>query len=458
IPQSLIDSGDDNVLLDFILDQLVNPEDFISKVKKLYNSTEEDLDMLLFKDGRIFERYSAPLIMSDTSIGRVWSFRDITEHKHAEGSLQKERLLLRTVIDNIPDSIYCKDIAGRKTLANVTELSYSGVKTEKEILGKTDFDFYPKELAEGFFSDDQLVIQSGQPILNREEYLLDEKGEKQWLLTSKIPLKDEKGIILGLVGIGRNITARKCAELIIQQQNNQLLELNATKDKFFSIIAHDLRSPFQGFLAMTEMMTENIDEFSPEELVKFITEMNQSAQNLYKLLQNLLDWAQLKKGSFSFTPEEFSLSKIVSENSEQINKRAIQKGITIINEVPQEQKVFADERMTNSILGNLLSNAVKFTRKEGTVTIKAKTISNGMVEIAVQDTGVGISERVVNKLFKIDEKVGSKGTEGELSTGLGLLLCKEFVEKHGGKIWVESEEGKGSSFYFTISKGEGSNL
>ncbi|MDP3148538.1 MAG: CHASE domain-containing protein [Ignavibacteria bacterium] len=249
-------------------------------------------------------------------------------------------------------------------------------------------------------------------------------------------------------------TERKREELIIQQQNDQLQELNATKDKFFSIIAHDLRSPFQGFLSMTEMMVENIGDFSEEELVKYLGELNKSTQNLYKLLQNLLDWAQLKKGSFDFTPKEFSLSATVSACIEHINKRAIQKGITIITEVAEDQKVFVDERMINSIFGNLLSNAVKFTRSEGKVTVKANNLSNGMVEISVEDSGVGMSERTLNKLFKIDEKVGSKGTDGELSTGLGLLLCKEFIEKHSGKIWVESEEGKGSTFNFTLPGNE----
>jgi len=293
-----------------------------------------------------------------------------------------------------------------------------------------------------------------------EEYQLDlelartNDGTTRWVTAHGEVKYDDKGQIVGLRGTSHDITERKEAELIIQQQNNQLQELNATKDKFFSIIAHDLRSPFQGFLGMTEMMLENIGEFTTEELVKFIGEINQSAQNLYKLLQNLLDWAQLKKGSFSFTPEEFSLSTIVSENIEQINKRVLQKGITLINKVPEEQKVFVDGRMVNSILGNLLSNAVKFTRKEGEVTIKSKTINNNnMLEISVADTGIGMSDSFIKKLFKIDEKVGRKGTEGEPSSGLGLLLCKEFVEKHGGKIWVESEEEKGSTFYFTLPVG-----
>lgn len=537
-------------------------------------SPERTIGVLVLQHYEEMNIYSERDIHFLSSVGSQIAL--VIERKRAEEELINERLLLRTVIDNIPDSIYCKDLNGRKTLANITELRYSGAKSEKEILGKTDFDFYPKELAEGFFADDQLVVQTGNPVLNREEFVLDEFGQRQWLLTSKLPLKDEKGSIVGIVGIGHNITSRKQAEealrenevklnvilqstadgilavdssgkviktnerfaqlwripqyildsgddnmllgfileqLIdsaefltkvkklynskekdldhlyfkdgriferysaplvmsgsslgrvwsfrditetkraeeeIKKQNEQLLKINAEKDKFFSIIAHDLRSPFQGFLVLTEMLTENINEFSIEEIGKYLGELNKSTQNIYKLLQNLLDWAQLKKGSFDFTPAEFSLSTVVSTNIEQINKRAIQKGITIINEVPEDQKVFVDERMINSILGNLLSNAVKFTNSEGKIAIKAKTIDNGMVEIAIEDTGVGMTERTLNRLFKIDEKVGRKGTDGELSTGLGLLLSKEFVEKHNGKIWAESEEGKGSCFMFTI--------
>ena len=496
--------------------------------------------------------------------------------KNAEEKLHNERLLLRTVIDNIPDLIYCKDIACRKILANSNDLRYLGAKSEKEIFGKTDFDYYPKEIAEGFFADDQLVIQKDQPVLNREEYLFDEKGQKQWLLTSKLPLKDEKGNIVGLVGIGRNITQRKLveeelkaseiklnvilestadgilavdskgkviktnkrfaelwripqfiidseddnslldfileqlihpdefiskvkllynstdedsdvihfkdgrvferysmplmmndssigrvwsflditeqkhAEEEISKRNEELLKINFEKDKFFSIIAHDLKSPFLGLLGISEIMATKEENLSKDELIEYSKEMNRSVSNIFKLIENLLEWAQMQRGTISFSPGELNLFDIVSQNIEIINQRAEQKGITIVNEVKESEKVFADDKMVDTILRNLLTNAVKFTRREGKVNIRAKKTNSNMVEISVSDTGVGISEKDVKKLFKMEEKVGSTGTEGELSTGLGLLLCKEFVDKNGGRIWAESEEGKGSTFYFTL--------
>jgi PAS domain S-box-containing protein len=381
---------------------------------------------------------------------------DVTDRKLAEKNLQKERLLFRTVIDNIPDSIYCKDTAGRKTLANVTELRFSGATTEVEILGKTDFDIYPKNLAEGFYADDQLVIQKGQPVINREEFLFDDKGQKQWLMTSKIPLKDNDGNIIGIVGIGHNITDRKNAEEEIKKRNDELSKINAEKDKFFSIIAHDLKSPFLGLLGLSKIMATEDENLSKDEFIAFGKEMNESASNIFKLIENLLEWAQMQKGALNFTPQEIYLNVIVSQNMNIIKQRAEQKGIVISREVPESLKVTADDKMLNTVLRNLLFNAVKFTTRGGNINVRAKTKDNHNIEISVSDTGVGMSEKDAKRMFKMDEKVSSKGTEGEPSTGLGLLLCKEYVEKHGGKIWVESEEGKGSTFYFTIPAGSDS--
>jgi signal transduction histidine kinase len=158
----------------------------------------------------------------------------------------------------------------------------------------------------------------------------------------------------------------------------------------------------------------------------------------------------MQKGEISFAPRELNLSGIALQNIGLINQRAIQKGIIIKNEISAAEKVYADEQMINAIFRNLLSNAVKFTRRDGIVIVSAKKIDNEMVEISVSDSGVGISESNIKKLFKIEEKVSSKGTEGELSTGLGLFMCKEFVEKHSGQMWVESKQGIGSTFYFTI--------
>ena len=256
-----------------------------------------------------------------------------------------------------------------------------------------------------------------------------------------------------------DITERKHLEDEISRTNVELQRINAEKDKFFSIIAHDLRSPFTGLLGLTELMTAKDKMLSIEEFVQMSHLLRESVVNVYQLLENLLEWAMVQKNMVDFTPKELRLSDVFSRSIKSIDERARQKAITIfracpdsIGESTEVENIFADEKMISTVIRNLLTNAVKFTGKGGTVTIGAKETEAGMVEISVTDTGIGIHKDVIDKLFIVGEKVGTTGTENEPSTGLGLILCKEFVEKHGGKIWVESRDGIGSTFYFTVPK------
>ena len=260
----------------------------------------------------------------------------------------------------------------------------------------------------------------------------------------------EMSFLRSAADVFSGIIIRKHAENEIKSKNQQLQKTNSEKDKFFSIIAHDLRSPFSGFLNLTELMAEGSEDFSKVELTDFSKALHDSASTVYKLLENLLEWAQMQKGTISFAPGELSLAEVVSFGIDTINQRALQKGITLINEIPETQQVYADEKMINTVLRNFLSNAVKFTKRDGRIVVRSKKIDAEMIQISVQDTGVGMAEKDVNRLFKMEEKVSSKGTDGEPSTGLGLLLCKEFVEKNGGKVWAESTKGEGSIFYFTV--------
>jgi diguanylate cyclase (GGDEF)-like protein/PAS domain S-box-containing protein len=212
IPQAVMDSKDDSILLHTILDQLNDPQGFLKYVQELYKSKGESFDTLNFKDGRVFERLSRPLMQGEEIRGRVWSFRDVTESKALEEKLGKERILLRTLIDNIPDRIYVMDAQGRKVISNQADWQASGGKTEDDVIGKTDLDTYPLELAKKFWADNMDVIDSGISILNREEPGLDFQGNPVYILSSKVPLHDSQGNIAGLVGVGRDITERKEAE------------------------------------------------------------------------------------------------------------------------------------------------------------------------------------------------------------------------------------------------------
>jgi len=193
-------------------------------------------------------------------------------------------------------------------------------------------------------------------------------------------------------------------------------------------------------LGLTEIMVKDISNFSQEELLEISKEINKSPHNLFKLLNNLLDWARMQQGTVTFHPAEIILSDLILQNIDLVAMRAEQKKIELIVEIPKNYKVYADEAMLNSIIRNFISNAVKFTKPNGKIKVSAKKTESNTMEISVTDSGIGIPELLAKNLFKIDEKVKRKGTDGEESTGLGLLLCKEFVGKNGGTIWVESEE------------------
>jgi len=236
----------------------------------------------------------------------------------------------------------------------------------------------------------------------------------------------------------------------LQAQSKELKELNATKDKFFSIIAHDLRGPLGGFMGLSEMMADERQAFEPDEMKEMIVDLSHSARNIYNLLENLLEWSQMQRGGTAFNPQMVSLKEAVSECLKLVVESANKKDIHIEADISKEHSVYADINMLHTVIRNLLSNAVKFTQRGGVVSIFSGIAENKSAVIGVKDTGIGMNSEMVSNLFRINVNSSRPGTEGENSTGLGLLLCKEFVEKHGGELWVESEPNKGSVFYFTI--------
>jgi len=279
-----------------------------------------------------------------------------------------------------------------------------------------------------------------------------------WFSLSVKPLMDKKGSITGSMHIARDITERKRKEEEIELKNEELIKLNAEKDKFFSIIAHDLRSPFQGFLGLTELMTEELPSMSQDEIQEMNVMMKDSASNLFRLLENLLEWARMQRGITTFHPRSILLKPATIENMATVQESANKKEIGISCKIPEDLVVFGDENMLGCMIRNLASNAVKFTLTGGKVTIAAKPISNGRIEISIKDTGIGMSKEMIDNLFRLDINTSRKGTAGEPSTGLGLIICKDFIEKHGSKLRIESEEEKGTTFYFTLPGQKGETL
>jgi signal transduction histidine kinase len=264
-----------------------------------------------------------------------------------------------------------------------------------------------------------------------------------------IVVRSNTGNPLRMIGTNWDITQQKKTEAEIKQRNDELRELNATKDKFFSIIAHDLKSPFNAIMGFSELLIEQIKENDYTGIEKYAGIILQSSERAVELLMNLMDWSRSQTGRMEFIPEYFELVGFINETASLLSDIAAQKGITIKKELPHNLPVFADQAMINTVLRNLISNAIKFTRQGGMITIAA-TEKPDLLMVSVSDNGVGIPKAMIDKLFRIDENYTTTGTNNERGTGLGLILCKEFIEKHGGKIWVESEEGLGSTFYFTI--------
>jgi len=253
-------------------------------------------------------------------------------------------------------------------------------------------------------------------------------------------IKTETGDI---VLVGYDITE-------IKENQQKLKELIAEKDKFFSIIAHDLRSPISGFLGLTQLMGEESQDLSIEDIRRISLVMKESATNLYGFLENLLEWSRLQRGITTYNPKIIFLRPKIEENIKSLANQAKKKGIEVVINVPGDIVVSADEYMLGSTIRNLFYNSVKFTQKSGIITISAESAISSFVVISIKDTGIGMDRNILDKLFRIDEQTNREGTDGEPSTGLGLIICKDFVEKQRGKIWVESKEGEGSIFSFTI--------
>jgi len=252
-----------------------------------------------------------------------------------------------------------------------------------------------------------------------------------------------------ILGVTRDITERKQFEFRLLEQAQILNELNATKDKFFSIIAHDLKNPIKSILGFSELLIEDAKEVENKSISSYANILYSSAKHTAELLEKLLEWAKTQQNSFPFSPDEGAINDLITEEINILRPIADHKNIKLVDATVDQIVVTADRKMIGTVIRNLISNAIKFTKKDGSIIIEA-FLQHESAVLSVSDTGIGMSKEDQAKLFHIVDGFTTKGTEDEKGTGLGLVLCKEFIEKHGGKIWVNSEIGKGSQFSFSI--------
>jgi len=277
-------------------------------------------------------------------------------------------------------------------------------------------------------------------------------GEDIPVSISATVLKNTHGENEGAIYVARDIRQQKEAERKIKEYVEQLKQLNASKDKFFSIIAHDLRNPFTAVLGLSDILAKDAHELNPDQIKEFSSGLYSQSKAIFDLLENLLEWSRIQTGRMEYDPENINLCEFVKELMGVFGSLVSQKKIELNINCDPGIRVFADENMLSTVFRNLTSNAIKFTNEAGSIFIDVKEFDDKFVEVSVKDTGIGISLDDREKLFKIDEHLSTKGTNNEEGTGLGLILCKDLVIKNGGKINLESEEGKGTTFKFTIPK------
>ena len=301
----------------------------------------------------------------------------------------------------------------------------------------------------------------------RHSIELFEPKMNRYLHISTTPVFDSKNILLGSLHIARDITTQKESEAALKEYNNELKELNFNKDKFFSIVAHDLRSPFQGMLGFTDLILEEIDTLTKAEIKDYVQKVHDSSYSTFTLLENLLNWSRLQTGRMQNKPVDLVLFDDVNAIMSLLESNALNKNIHFVNNLQPTHQVSADQHMVHSILLNLTTNAIKFSFPGGKVKFDAKVVDmcedhsehgclddRNCLEISISDTGVGMSADVLDKLFAADSHFSLAGTANEQGAGLGLILVKEMTEKLGGKLTVTSELNKGSVFSFTLPLAE----
>jgi PAS domain S-box-containing protein len=324
--------------------------------------------------------------------------------------------------------------------------------------------FYNKET-------DEIIGQTGAKIWGNENYENKIKPHIDECLTGKhvffqyegempnstfkileinyYPHRKSSNIIDGVISTAKDITEQKKAEQALKESEARLKELNVTKDKLFSIIGHDLKGPLNNIIGFSELIEEAYDNYSSEEIRKYNKLIYQLSQDISSLLENLLTWSRSQRNKITVSPQNTGLYFIVEKCFSLLEQNALQKQIRLKNNVPPEALIYADEEMITTVMRNLISNAIKFTNRGGTISAVAKP-SKKMIITEISDTGIGIPKEKAQKLFQPNENQPGMGTEGEKGTGLGLIICKDLVEKNGGEIWVESEPEQGSVFFFSL--------
>ncbi len=354
--------------------------------------------------------------------------------------LKKISSFLQTLIDSIPNPIYYKDENGAYLGCNLAFSKFFNL-SKSDVIGKKVTDIAQQDKITEYYDVDMDILKK-QKNISQEGNIKDAKGETHDVVIFKAPFTHPSSQEKGLIGIILDVTEQKNIE-------SQLRDANATKDRFFSIIAHDLKNPFHTLMGLSSILLENYIDFDEKKVKMLLENINSVSKNTYNLLVTLLEWSRSQAGKIEYKPINIDISLYAIESISTLEQMASEKQISIINNITEKLIVYADSNMLHTIIRNLITNAIKFTNSGDKIELSS-VIKDNFVEISIIDNGVGISENDLRNMFKIDSKVQYRGTEDEAGSGLGLLLCKDFIEANKGRIWVESSLGNGSTFTFTL--------
>jgi len=406
---------------------------------------------IICKNGEI-KWVSDTVIPKYNSNGELISYdgiiTDITERKMAEHALKESEEKFRMMVMNNPDLTIFQDELGKTIYINQQAMKVLGHKPET-FLGTSFPDFIHQQDSENLFKILE-EVKNGKSIENYEYRIFTEKGETNYLSHNAKPVIVNNKF-LGVVSSIRNITEQKKFEVALKESEEWYKSLNEVKDKFFSIIAHDLTGPYSNVLRLLSLLQKNLNKYPLSKIEQFVNNIYLSTENAFLLLQSLLLWAKSQRGLLPFNPEEINLKELFKFKIDFFKESANQKKIKIQSDIPENMIVIADSNMLKLILQNLISNAIKFTNENGIIKLQAIETSDNVL-ISIVDNGIGMDSDTLDKLFKLDSNLTTTGTAGEQGTGLGLILCKEFVDKHSGQITAKSQLGNGSEFSFILPK------
>lgn len=413
--------------------------------RALNNEAFSFIDEIKLKHTSIYiEVFMNPIVVKGKVSGALFFGKDITHRKQDENALKKSQYLLTEAQKIGKMGGWCYDVQTKTMTFTDTIFEIYGKKIMKADEGLLNYHEEDRDLVWNAFSE---AISKQKPY-DLEVRFINAQGKQLYVRTIGKPVI-KNGKVDKVYGTLMDITKQKKTELALIESEQKLKELNTAKDKFVSIIAHDLRSPFNHIIGFSDLLIENANQLEAEESKKYLNIINTSAKNTLVLLDNLLNWAKSQTEHLNFNPAQILFSNVIQETIELEKSLAKAKNISLNYLSADDITVYADEHMLKTILRNLISNAIKFTNFGGHVDI-CTVLKPDQVEITISDNGVGINKEKLNELFTISSKTTTLGTSEEKGSGFGLVLCKEFVEKHQGKIWVKSQEGKGSDFTFTL--------